>query len=94
MLGFYAGETSAYVFRENFFLTGISALVGIPLGKILLDFVVSNIKVDMIFFVARVTWADYLWSVLLTFAFAILVALVMYRKLDRISMTESLKSIE
>ncbi len=94
VLGFYAGETSAYVFRENFFLTGISALVGIPLGKILLDFVVSNIKVDMIFFVARVTWADYLWSVLLTFAFAILVALVMYRKLDRISMTESLKSIE
>lgn len=94
VLGFYAGETSAYVFRENFFLTGISALVGIPLGKVLLDFVVSNIKVDMIFFAARITWADYLWSVVLTFAFAVLVAAAMYRKLDRISMTESLKSIE
>ncbi len=94
VLGFYAGETSAYVFRENFFLTGISALVGIPLGKILLDFVVSNIIVDTIFFVARITTMDYLKSVLLTFAFAVLVALIMYRRLDRISMTESLKSVE
>lgn len=94
VLGFYAGETSAYVFRENFFLTGISALVGIPLGKLLLDFVISNIKVDMIFFVSRVTRMDYLYSVLLTFAFAALVALVMFRRLDKVSMTESLKSIE
>ncbi|MBQ3281933.1 MAG: ABC transporter permease [Eubacterium sp.] len=94
VLGFYAGETSAYVFRENFFLTGISALVGIPLGKVFLDFVVSNIIVDTIFFVARITIMDYVKSVLLTFLFAILVALIMYRRLDRVSMTESLKSVE
>ena len=94
VLGFYPGETSSYVFRENFFLTGISALVGIPLGTWLLRFVISEIRVDMIFFEARITGLDYLYSVLLTFVFAIVVSLVMYRKLAKISMTESLKSIE
>ena len=48
----------------------------------------------MIFFEARITGLDYLYSVLLTFVFAIVVSLVMYRKLAKISMTESLKSIE
>ncbi|MBQ1489882.1 MAG: FtsX-like permease family protein [Eubacterium sp.] len=94
VLGFYPGETSAYVFRENFFLTGFGALAGIPLGYWLLRFVVSEIKVDMVFFEPRITGYDYLWSVLLTFAFAIVVSLAMYRKLAKISMTESLKSID
>ena len=94
VLGFYAGETSQYIFRENFFLTGLSAAVGIPLGKILLDFVVDNIRIDMIFFVAKITTMDYIKSILLTFAFAVIVALVMYRKLAGVSMTESLKSAE
>ena len=94
VLGFYAGETSSYIFRENFFLTGLSAIVGIPLGKILLDFVVDNIRIDLIFFVPRVTMMDYLKSVAMTFAFAVIVAGVMYTKLDRVSMTESLKSAE
>ena len=94
VLGFYAPETSQYIFRENFFLTGISAVVGIPLGKALLDFVVDNIRIDLIFFVARITAMDYVKSVALTFLFAVIVAIVMYRKLYSVSMTESLKSAE
>jgi putative ABC transport system permease protein len=39
VLGFYPKETSAYVFRENFILTGISAAVGLLLGKVLLEFI-------------------------------------------------------
>ena len=94
VLGFYPREISAYVYRENFFLTGISALVGIPLGKWLLDFVISQINVDLVYFDVRITFLSYIWSVLLTFVFAIIVAAVMYKKITNISMTESLKSIE
>ena len=54
----------------------------------------DNIRIDLIYFVPRITAAGYVKSVVLTFAFAVTVALVMYRKLDRISMTESLKSAE
>lgn len=94
VLGFYPAETSAYVFRENFFLTGISALVGLGLGKALHSFVMAQIKVDMLSFDVRITALSYVLAVILTFVFAVIVNLAMYRKLDRISMTESLKSIE
>jgi putative ABC transport system permease protein len=94
VLGFYPREISAYVFRENFFLTGISALVGIPLGRWLLSFVIDQIQVDLVYFTTRITVMSYVWSILLTFVFAIIVSIVMFRKLNRISMTESLKSIE
>lgn len=94
VLGFYPGEISSYVFRENFFLTAISAVVGIPVGKWLLDFVIDQINVDLVFFDPRITVMDYCWSVALTFVFAVIVNLAMYPKLSRISMTESLKSTE
>ena len=94
VLGFYPAETSAYVFRENFFLTGISALVGLGLGKALHAFVMSEIQVDLISFDVRITPLSYVLAFILTFVFAGAVNLAMYYKLDRISMTESLKSIE
>ncbi len=94
VLGFYPNETSAYVFRENLFLTAISAVVGIPLGTWLLRFVISQVNVDLIYFAPRITTMDYVWSVLLTFVFAFVVNLAMRWRLDKVSMTESLKSIE
>ncbi len=94
VLGFYPNETSSYVFRENIFLTAISAIVGLFLGKVLHAFVMSQIKIDMIFFDVIVLPSSYLFSVLLTFVFAFVVNLVMYYKLEKINMTESLKSIE
>ena len=94
VLGFRRMETSSYVFRENIFLTGFGALAGIPLGRWLLGFVIDNININMIYFVPRITWQNYLYSVLLTFAFALIVNIAMQPMLRNISMTESLKSIE
>ena len=94
VLGFYQTETSLYVFRENMFLTAIAAVVGIPLGKWLLKFVIDNIVIKMIFFEPKLTNMDIGLSVVLTFVFAFGVNLVMQRRLANISMTESLKSVE
>ena len=94
VLGFYPKETSAYVFRENFILTGISAAVGLLLGKVLLEFIIGQINVSMITFDARITPLSYIVSVLLTFAFAVIVNIVMYYRLKKIDMIESLKSVE
>lgn len=94
VLGFYHKETMAYVFRENLFMTGISALVGIPLGKAFLTFIMSQINVDLIYFSMRITLKSYVLSVLLTFVFAVIVGIPMSSKLRKISMTESLKSVE
>ena len=94
VLGFRPRETSAYVFRENIILTAVSAIVGLIMGRALLEFIIRQINVDMISFDVRVTVISYCLSVIFTFVFAFIVNLVMHRKLENISMTESLKSIE
>lgn len=94
VLGFYKGETASYVFRENLALTLIGALVGLVLGSWLHSFVMSQIVVDQVAFEIRVTPLSYVLSVILTFVFANLVNTAMRGKLDRVSMTESLKSVD
>ena len=94
VLGFYAKETADYVFRENLVLTGMGAVVGLGLGKWLHWFVMYNINIDMISFKTMIMPLSYLWSLMLTFGFARLVNGLMYIKLEKINMAESLKSIE
>ncbi|MCR4928336.1 MAG: ABC transporter permease [Lachnospiraceae bacterium] len=94
VLGFYPGETASYVFRENLVLTVIGALVGLPLGVFLHAFVMSNVKIDMVSFDVHINSISYLYAVLFTLAFAAIVDFILYFKLARINMAESLKSIE
>ncbi|MBQ9960715.1 MAG: FtsX-like permease family protein [Firmicutes bacterium] len=94
VLGFYSNETSAYVFRENIVLTLISALVGLPLGNWLHYFIMTQIKVDLLSWDIHIEPLSYVMAVLGTFLFAMFVNMVMKKKISKISMTESLKSIE
>ncbi|MCM1104407.1 MAG: FtsX-like permease family protein [Clostridium sp.] len=94
VLGFYPGETASYVFRENLVLTGIGAVVGIPLGIWLHRFVMEKIDIDMVNFKVRILPQSYVFGIVLTFVFAMVVNGVMYIKLQKINMAESLKSIE
>ena len=94
VLGFYPKETSAYVFRENLVLTAVSALVGLPLGSWLNQFVMGQVKIDLMYFDIHVLPISYVYAVVMTFIFAGIVNFVMYFRLQKISMTESLKSIE
>jgi ABC-type transport system, involved in lipoprotein release, permease component len=94
VLGFHKRETSSYVFRENMVLAGMGIAVGLPLGHLLHLFVMNEIRIDMIAFDIRVRPVSYLYSVILTYLFAWMVNLMMGGKLERISMTESLKSVD
>lgn len=94
VLGFNQLEVSQYVFRENLFLTAVAAVVGIPMGKWLLKFVIDNIVLSMIYFEPRHGPYDIPIAVALTFVFAMFVNLAMQRRLRNVSMTESLKSVE
>lgn len=94
VLGFYPRETSAYVFRENIVLTAISALVGLPLGTWLHSFIMNKIQIDLLNFDVHVEPLSYALAVAGTFIFAAIVNMVMSKKIEKISMTESLKSIE
>lgn len=94
VLGFYPAEAARYVFRENFVLTAIGAVVGLFLGYGLLHYIMLLIDIDMVSFAVRISAGSYLLGVALTFLFTCIVELVMHRKLNRISLTEALKSVE
>lgn len=94
VLGFNRRETGGYVFRENFILVFLGFVVGIPLGILLHSFVISQIKMDLVTYKVLILPQSYVFSLLTVFLFSIIVDLVMLRKIDRIDMAESLKSIE
>lgn len=94
VLGFNARETGMYVFKENLVLSAFGVLVGIPMGKLLLEFVMSQIKIDMIWIKPLFTMPSLLASVALTICSALVVDCLFYSSLDRINMAEALKSVE
>ena len=94
VLGFNAGESAAYVFKENLLLSAMGAFVGLFFGNWLLAFVMTQIKVDMVWMQARLLPESYIWSIVLTMLSAIAVDFILYFKLDKINMAEALKSVE
>ena len=94
VLGFYDKETSVYVFREIMLLTLIGSGAGLLLGRVLLDFVVKTIEIDMVMFGREVHLFSFAISVAITLVFAVIVMLVMHKHLKNIDMVEALKSVE
>ena len=94
VLGFNAAETSGYVFKENILLTVLGTLLGLGLGPWFLEFIMDNIKIDMVWFKTRLTFPSYIYAMLLTLLCAFLVVVIFHKKLDRINMAEALKSVE
>ena len=94
VLGFYAPEVGAYVFRENLVLTLLGSLAGIPMGIWLHSFVIRELSFDMASFHVTILPMSFLYSIAMTFVFAFVVDLFMRPRLEKISMVESLKAIE
>lgn len=94
VLGFYDTEVAAYVYRENVLLTLIGAVAGMALGWVLLQFVIVTVEVDDVMFGRVLDLTSYLYSFLFTLGFSMFVNWVMYFKLKKIDMVESLKSVE
>jgi len=94
VLGFHASETGAYVFKENMVLTLVGSLLGLFLGKLMLLFVMTQIKIDSVWFKPIILPQSYLVSAALTLLAAVVVDFVFYFKLQKINMAEALKSVE
>ncbi len=94
VLGFRDKEVSAYVYRENIFLTLMGTVTGLGLGVILHRFVMGTMEIDSMMFGKIISIPSYLYSMVLTMAFAIAVNSFMYFKLKKVDMASSLKSVE
>lgn len=94
VLGFYDKEVYQYINRENTILTIIGILVGLGIGNILTMYIIKTCEIDMLMFDTTIAWPSYLYAILITMSFAILVNIILYFSLKKIDMIESLKSIE
>ena len=94
VLGFRASETGTYVFKENLLLTVAGSVIGLGLGWLLLVFVISQIKIDMVWFKVVIEPISCFLAIALTLVSALVVDFVFYFKLDKINMAEALKSVE
>ncbi|MGN0261828.1 MAG: ABC transporter permease, partial [Eggerthellaceae bacterium] len=94
VLGFMPREVSAYIFRETMILSAIGALIGLVLGVFMESFVVITAEVEMVMFGREIHPTSFIGAFLLTLVFTVIVMLVMKRRLAKVDMVESLKSVE
>ena len=94
VLGFYDGEVSQYVLRENVILTVLGIVFGAVFGILIHRYVITTVEVDAVMFGRNIKPLSFLYSGILTSIFSIVVNGVMHFKLKTIDMVESLKSVE
>ena len=94
VLGFYDNEVYTYVTRETILLTIIGIIIGLLGGYFLNYFIIGTCEIDILRFSKIVHPLSYLYSILITVAFTVIVNIFTYFALKKIDMIESLKSIE
>ena len=94
VLGFYDREVYDYVTRETILLTLIGIVLGLIAGYFLNYFIIGTCEINMLRFNKTIEPLSYLYSVLITIGFTLIVNLVTYFTLKKIDMIESLKSVE
>ena len=94
VLGFYDRETSAYVYRENIFLTLFGIILGLVLGRFLHSWMVVTVEVDLVMFGRTAPPYAYIMAAGLTVVFSAIVNVVAHFSLKKIDMVESLKTVE
>ncbi len=94
VLGFYDLEVAEYVYRENIMLTLIGVVIGLFFGKYLHGYIITTVETDILMFIRQAEISSYIWSIVVTFGFSMFVNWLMYYRLRKIDMVESLKSVE
>ena len=94
VLGFYDKEVYNYVAKETTILTAIGILLGLVGGFFLNYFIIETCEINMLRFAKVINPISYVYSILITIVFTLIVNIVTYFTLKKIDMIESLKSVE
>ena len=94
LLGFYDGEVSAYVYRENIVLTVFGILLGCFMGHWLHIYLVRSTEIDLMMFGRQTATSAYVYAAILTMLFSVAVNILAHFRMKKIDMVESLKSAE
>ena len=94
VLGFYDREVYSYIARETIILTIIGMIIGLLGGYSLTMYILKTCELDITMFNPEVKLLSYIFGILITIFFAVIVNIVTYFSLKKIDMIESLKSVE
>lgn len=94
VLGYRRREIVGYVYRETTILAFIGTLFGFLIGFLFHRFVVSMMQMPGLAIGYVISPLSYLYGFLISLAFFAIVDLIFFPKINNISMTESLKSVE
>lgn len=94
VLGFYDKEVYNYVAKETIILTTIGILLGLGFGCFLSTYILGTCEINMLRFPKVIHLESYIYSILITVGFTVIVNIVTFFSLKKINMIESLKSIE
>lgn len=91
VLGYHEKEVTGYIFREVYIMAFIGAIIGLPIGYVFLDFVFGLIDFGS---VEQINWWTWCLAPMVTMFFSFLATLLLKKKITKIDMNASLKSIE
>ena len=94
VLGFYDKEVYKYVTRETVLLTIIGIMFGLMGGYFLNYFILGTCEINMLRFAKVINPLSFLYAILITVIFTIIVNVITYFALKKIDMISSLKSVE
>lgn len=94
VLGFYDKEVYQYVGKEMMILTIIGIIIGLVGGAFLTTYIIKTCELDMLMFNPKIEPQSYIYGIIITALFAIIVNIGTYFSLKKINMIEALKSVE
>lgn len=94
VLGFYDKEVDNYINKESIILTILGILLGLVLGYLLTNFLITTCEIEMLRFGRKISIISYIYSALITCIFTFIVNKITHFSLKKIDMIDSLKSIE
>lgn len=91
VLGYYDGEVAGYIYREVAIMALFGVILGLPLGFGLCWFVFEYLDFGS---VTMIKWYSYLITAGVTLLFVVFVFLLLYPKIKKVDMNDSLKTLE
>lgn len=94
VIGFYNGEINALIIKESILHLLIGLFIGIPLSIYFLKLYVSIVSMDNMEWTPAITGGHFLLVIASVVCFTLLIDLIVFSRVRRVDMVESLKTVE
>ena len=91
VLGYQQSEVQGYIFREVMIMSVMGALLGLPVGCGIFAIVIEYLDFGAL---ELINWYCYLGSIGIVIVFLLIAELLLVRKINKVDMTTSLKSVD